>query len=40
MGWTQRQPGGGWDPVQIEYFETPEERDYRVRQQVRILVLE
>ncbi len=40
LGWTQRQPGGSWAPVQIEYFETPEERDYRVRQQVRILVLE
>ncbi len=40
MAWTRGQPGGGWEPVQTEFFETPEERDYRVRQQVRILVLE
>jgi hypothetical protein len=40
MGWMRRQPGGGWEPVQTEFFETPEERDYRVRQQVRILALQ
>ena len=40
MGWTRRHPGGGWEPVQTEAFETPEERDYRVRQQVRILALQ
>ena len=40
MGWMRRQPGGGWEPVQTEFFETPEERDYRVRQQVRILALD
>ncbi len=40
MGWTRRQPAGGWEPVQAEYFETPEERDYHVRQQVRILALQ
>jgi len=40
MGWTRRQPGGSWEPVQTETFETPEERDYRVRQQVRILALQ
>ena len=40
MGWMREHPGGGWEPVQIEYFETPEERDYRVPHQVRILALQ
>lgn len=39
LAWILQQPGGGWDPIETEYFETPEERDYRVRQQVRLLVL-
>jgi len=40
MGWTLQQPGGGWDPIQTELYETPEQRDYRVRRQVRILALQ
>ena len=39
MGWTLQQPGGSWDPVQTELFETAEER-FRVRQLVRTLALQ
>jgi hypothetical protein len=35
MTWIRQSQGGSWDPVQIEYFETPEQRDFHVRGLVR-----
>ena len=40
MTWSAEQPGGIWDPVQIEEYESVEDRDYHVRGKIRMQVLD
>jgi hypothetical protein len=35
MTWIRQIQGSPWEPVQVEYFDTPEERDFHVRGLVR-----
>jgi hypothetical protein len=39
MTWIRRLPAGSWEPVQIEDFQTPEEREFHVRGLIRELAL-
>jgi hypothetical protein len=39
MTWTRRVLGGPWEPVEIESFQTPEEREFHVRGLIRLLAL-
>jgi len=40
MAWTRRQLAGDWDSVQIEFFETPEQREFHIRGRIRALALQ
>jgi hypothetical protein len=40
MTWIQQLPGGSWEPVEVEYFETPEEREFHVRELIRTRALQ
>jgi hypothetical protein len=40
MAWTRRLTAGSWESIQTEYFESVEQRDFHVRGQIRIRVLE
>jgi len=40
MTWTTEYGPGVWDPVQVEAYESTEERDYHVRGKIRMQVLE
>ena len=39
VAWTRLATDGSWDPIGVEYFATPEQRDFHVRGQVRQLAL-
>ena len=40
VAWTRQATDGSWDPIEVEYFATPEQRDFHVRGLVRHLALQ
>jgi len=40
MAWTRRLPSGSWDAIEVEHFDTIEERDFRIRGLIRRLALD
>ena len=40
MTWTKEHCSGVWDPIQVEAYESTEERDYHIRGKIRMQVLE
>jgi len=40
VAWTRLATDGSWDPIEVECFATPEQRDFHVRGQVRQLALQ